>query len=436
MVPGVELERGAKSGRYIAEEVREVMARSGDTLPDSRVEAFDYQGIDPGEDGSTGLSKDARYRHYTCYELDWWWDANGDGHDELLWITLHYETRRILRIEYSRYEHGEPKYHWFPYLMRAREPFGGGVAETIATHQDTGNAIRSMLLWHAEFVTNMAGNFVVDDSAGPDINKFVLQMNRPIRVKELRGFQQLQVQPLPGELMTLYQQTKDEVDLVAGTSNPSLGKATDTQRTLGEVQLVANNANAIFEETAARVARRWARVWEQVRALEVQFADGGMIKYRKQASPGLLAPGTDGEPVPAVEHAGQTIPAPGGVGFLEVPSEVMMANVRLVPSGLKQLSDMNSRIQQALLAQKTLMESPLTAGLPEVQELVLREVLHAMRFSGTRKVMDIAGRALAAQQAVQEAELTLAAQQPALPGAEMAPAAGGPPPMEQQPPMA
>jgi hypothetical protein len=194
--------------------------------------------------------------------------------------------------------------------------------------------------------------------------------------------------PIPAEHYNLYQLFKDIGDLVTATSNPALGKATDTEKTLGEVQIVQGASNMIFEEVAAQVARDgWARLWDQVRWLIGQYGQGGSVRYRKTAAPGrFLLDEVNGE-VPAALMMGQLVPAPGGTAFGNVPSSILLADVDLVPAGLRKLSDMSSRVSQATLVQNLLLNHPLTADNIPVLILALDEYLQSLSYAKREEVI-------------------------------------------------
>ena len=434
VISGAELMDGARRGVYIRSEVDGLLGMTGDEVPEDRLERLDHQAIEV-EGGEDLLgSHDRKYRNYTCYELCIRWDANDDGADELLWVTLHKETDRILRLQYMPYEHGEVNYIWFPYIVRAGELFGSCPAEVIAGLQAGQTSVINQIVDHGDLATALATTFAVDDSSGFDPDKFVLKMNVPIRFRDLNGMRQLIVPQLPAEHYNMDQKFKDMVDLVSGTSNPSLGMETDTQRTLGEVQIVTGNANAIYEEAAVRVALMWTNVWRQWLALEAQYANDGMVEYQKRAEPGKLIESEQGT-VPAAMVNGEMVPAQSGIAFARIPAEVLHADVQLIPSGLKQLSDMNARVSQAMAVMNVVQNHPLTASNPEVQKIALEGYLQATLAPSARQIMDSTERFLAAQQAVQAAELQAAAMAPPGVGPQGAPAesAASSPPVETQP---
>ena len=396
MIRGTTLKEGAAIGKYIPEAVEEILKRPGDPEDDDRREVHDMMGVDP--DAQMSGEEDPLYREYLCYELCWQMDANGDGKQENVVITLHRETGTILGIHYNPYRHGEPYYHLFRFYRRPGELWGRGIAETIATLQDAGTAVWNQLIDHGDYTINAFGNFFYDDYADLDPDKIKLEMGRPIKCGHVKGIKEFPARTLAPEHYTLYQQLKDAVDLVTATSNPSLGKATDTAKTLGEVQIVASQSNMISEDLAARVLRDWALVCDQVRVLLAQYGEGDEVRYRKSPRSSV----TINNP----ENPTGTLPA-----------AILLHDIDFTPTGLGQLADMNSRIQVATSVMSTLQAHPLTAQNTEVQEIAIRHWLHEVRFPLEDKIMLAIRKGIEAQQAVAAAEMQAQLQQPQAPPA-------------------
>jgi hypothetical protein len=409
MIRGTTLKEGAAIGKYIPAAVEMLLTRQGDPEPEDRREVHDQQGTDP-DAGCHGGEEDPLYREYLCYELCWQMDANGDGREENVVVTFHHETSAVLGIHYNPYMHGEPYYHLFRFYRRPGELWGRGIAETIAALQDAGTAVWNQLIDHGDYTLNTWGNFFYDDYADFDPTKVKVQLGTPIKVGDVKGLKEFPSRTLSPEHYTLFQSFKDAVELVTATSNPSLGKATDTAKTLGEVQIVASQSNMISEDVAARVLRDWARVCDQVRVMIAQYGEGGEVAYRKSGR-SMTTVGDPDDPT----------------GTL--PAEVLLQDIDFVPTGLGQLADMNSRIQVASSVMSTLSQHPLTAGNNEVQQIVMRHWLHEFRHPLEDKIMLAIQKGLAAQQAVAMAEMQaqLQAPPPGMGGEGVPPPEGSPP---------
>lgn len=381
MIRGYDLRRGVEDGIYIKEAVDDILERRpGSRLEgEDRTERLDVQGIT--HYNGSGSSFDADYEDYLCYELCWQMDANKDGKMEWVVITLHWDSRRILRCSYLPYEHGEPYYHLFRYFPRVKELCGMAVSEKLATYQDAATAVINQIIDHADLNLNLFGNIIYDQSAGYDPARQKHKLGQPIKVDNIEGIKPLQVAPMPAEHYNVYQLFKEIGDLITSTSNPSLGKVTESSKTLGEVQLVAAASGMQFEEVASRVARTWAGVFDQVRKLEAQYAQDGVVNFRRKV-------------------------APSGDIIGQIPREMLLEQVKLVPTGLKQLADMQSRVQQATIVQNTLLQHPLTMGDPMIMVEMLDVYLQSVNYPKREKIMEIVyqklNQMMMAQQAAAE----------------------------------
>ena len=396
MILGKDLKKGVKEGKYIKEAVDELLSRSPSEQPIDRYEKLDVQGIMPTGGAYDVIGRDPMYNEYLCYELAYQMDANNDDEMEWVWVTLEYKTGLVIRCQYLPYEHGQNPYRLFRYYTRPGELFGMGIAEKLATYQDGATAVLNQLVDHNDLILALHGNFWYDGTSGFNPDKFVAMLGRPLKVDSIDGVKPFDIQPLAPETLNIYQLFKDIGDLLTATSNPSLGKATDTQKTLGEVQIVAAASSMLFEEVASRVAREWAKVWDQVRWLEAQYADNGEVEYRRTA-------------------------APNGIDFAKISREMLLQDVDLVPAGLKQLSDMQSRVQQATITQNTILQHPLMQLIgpeasTEIMIVMLDTFLQAVSYPQKDKIMLMIRQAVAAMLQVQQLEMMQAAQTGQVPG--------------------
>ena len=374
MIRGEELIQGVEEGKYIKEAVDKILTMQSQPFSRDRIERYDVQGIIPTSTGNMGGmgERNPEYEDFYCYELCWKIDANNDGKMEWCIVTIHYHSKTIIRLQYLPYEHGQPYYHLFRYIPRVRELFGMAVSELIATYQDGATAVLNQLIDHQDLALNLFGNFFYDSTSGFDPNKFELQLGKPIRVDSIDGIRPIDIQPMPQEAYQVYQLFKEICDLLTSTSNPTLGKVSETSKTLGEVQLVAAASGMQFEEVASRVARTWAKVWDQVRKLEAQYAQDGMVQFRRKVTP-------------------------SGDILGEIPREILLEEVRLVPTGLKQLADMQSRVQQATIVQNTLLQHPVTGGNIDILILMLDVYLQSVNYPQREKIMELVYQQVNAQ---------------------------------------
>jgi hypothetical protein len=416
MIRGSELMSGAKAGKYFQAEVDAVLDRGNEPQPQERSERSGHMGIAPDYAGNSMGQRNPLYAQHLCYELCWQMDTDDDGQMEWVIITLHWDTKRILRCQYLPYEHGQCYYTHFGYFIRPRELWSMSVAEKIAGIQDAASAVLNQLIDHGDLVLNLHGNWFYDGTADFNPAKTIIQMGVPIRVGNVDGVKLIDVGPIPQEHYNLYQLLKDMADLVTATSNPSLGKTTDTQKTLGEVQIVAGASNMIFEEHAARVARAWAKVWDQVRWLAAQFGDNGQVKYRKTARPSQRIANQD---QPSQPGQPGTREAGGGPGysFEVIDAELLRAEVDLIPAGLRQLADRQSRLNQASIVQNTALVHPLLMQNLPALAIILDQFLQATGIPQRQKIMALVEQYVqGVEQAMQEQQMQ--GQNPVPPGAQ------------------
>ena len=405
MVSGEELRMGAKSGTYRKDAVDDLLKFDGDDQispynDESRWERLEAQGIDL--DAATEVVTDdpeKLFADYRCYHLCYRGDWNDDGEAEWARILIHAETAAILKFQYLPWAHGEPEYVMFPYLDRPGELFGAGIAEIVAPYQDAETAVINQLIDHADLQINLGSSLIVGRGAGLDVDKFQLELGKPLQiegsVQEIRDFP---LQPLPPEHYNLLSLLKDRRDLVTRSSNTSIGKEAPGQQTLGEIQILTASGNLQFEDSAAKVARVWGKVFDQVRWLISQFGDGGEVTYRRTATPATQLTGDE-------EGTGDV---PQATSFQRIDRETLRADVDIVPTGLQQLADLQSRIQQAAFTWQLFGQQP-EAQDPQVRLLLFDYMLTSYRISRKDKILE-AIKAFWMRQAAQQQQQAMAQQ--------------------------
>jgi hypothetical protein len=334
---GADLLDGVERGWYFADAVDDLLEKTSDPEPQARVRRKDEQGLQPQTGGAVYHQREDRlYREYDVYELCWQYDADDDGKLEWIVVHLHRETRKILGLRWMDYEHGRPYYMLERYVRRTAELFGMGIPEMIACYQDADTSVACALQDHSDLSLNIGGNFAYTSLSGYDPTKSPLRLGQPLKFESLsdNDFRQLTPPTPPTELYQQTERYRTMCDLLTASSNPTLGRQTETNKTLGEVQIVTNAATQIFEDFASRVARDHAKVWDHARWLTAQYgiqSDDGGIMYRRTAAPNV-------------------------VEFQTIQPEELSADVDLVPTGMTQLSDQGARIQQSTLIQAQLMQ--------------------------------------------------------------------------------
>jgi hypothetical protein len=386
---GADLRKGVKNGQYYEDAVEELLLRRGDPRPQDWQEGDDLTGT---ESGAGDDNDDPLKRQFECYELAYKADLDDDGEEERYIVTVHYGTAKVLRCQYSPYEHGQAHYVPFGYLKRPGELLAMSIAERLAVPQDAANALANQFFDIVDLLSGQAGNFFYDEESGLDITRFQFQPGTPVKVDSVKGILPMAfAQGLASALTECregLQMLKDWTDTLSATSNPALGRETEGQKTLGEVQLVLSQGMQIFEDYAAGVALCWAKVWDQVRWNCAQFAEKGVVEYRKAARPDDAL--TD-------DTGSQT-----KYTFESISADVLRADVDLVPAGLNQFADAQTRLQRSVMLYNLAVQNPLVAQDPSLLVLFFGMVLHDARCPEEEQVVAKLQQAVIAQQQAQQ----------------------------------
>jgi len=386
-IRGSDLLKGAREGVYLRDAVDKLLERPGDPLPEERQETLSDQGVDSSPFNQH--DEDHLYAEYECYDLCYLMDANGDREMEWTVVTVHEATDCILRHKFLPYEHGMPYYNLMRYEELPGQIWGFSIAEKISTYQKADAAIQCALADLADLSLNVSGNFFYDTTSGLDPAKIKLRLAEPIEVDDVRGILPFPHPQFPSDHYQLSAKLKEMCDLLTASSDPTMGRTSEGSKTLGEIQIVAGANSMVFEERASQVARQWAPIFDQVRFLEAQYGGTGpLVPYRISAAPGKFIQQVDGTNVPAaMGPMGQLVPAPNGSipGFID--RELLKSKVDLVPTGLTQLSDMQTRISVATQVQGMLLANPITGQDPRILAMALDVVLQAVRYPRREEMM-------------------------------------------------
>jgi hypothetical protein len=213
---------------------------------------------------------------------------------------------------------------------------------------------------------------------------------------------------LPAEHYQMHLHLQDICDRLTATSNLALGKPSETGNTLGEMQMVNSSLQRVFEDHVSEVARQHVKIWDQVRWLVSQYGVGsdGEVKFRS------------------------TVPANENV-FKSIPPDVLRRRVQFVPTGLKQLADMGTRVQIAVMIRNAMLADPLVQTNVEAKMLLADDYLRALNYPHREELMGAIKKGVEAQQRVQQAELAAGGGQPLLggpggPGGAVQPPPGAP----------
>ena len=394
-IRGEDLVLGVKQGIYDEDAVEMVMAAQSDDVSQERRERLDAQGLSDSYSarGTYGGDDDRLYRQYRVAELCWKADFDGDGLMEWAVVVMHMDTRKILRLSWLEYEHGQPYYTMMRYMVRPGEMFAMGVAELISSFHNADTAVLNQLIDHGDLALNWNGNIFYDDTAGLFPDRFVMQLGKPIRVQNLGGIKPVPPMALPAEHYQMHLHLQDICDRLTATSNISLGKPAESESTLGEMQMVNSSLQRVFEDHVAEVARQHVKIWDQVRWLVSQYGVGpdGEVKFRS------------------------TVPANENV-FKSIPPDILRRRVQFVPTGLKQMSDMGTRVQIAVMIRNAMLGDPLVQSNVEAKMMLADDYLRALNYPHREELMGAIKKGVEAQQQVQQAEMASGGGQPLLGG--------------------
>lgn len=354
MLRGLDLQRGVESGVYLRENVENLLARKGDGLTDSARDRLDRSGMDDG--GGVTAQDDPKYQEFDCIELCLLDDLNDDGALEWNIVTVHLESETLLRCQLSPYEHGRPFYHVFPYVDDSL--LGQSIAELVAVLQDQGTACQQQFTDLVELLVAAGGSFFYDKTSGFNPNRFTLAPGTQIPLDNINGIRPFDLaQNIPHalqHLLAMMDLLKTQNEMLTASSNVALGRETDQQKTLGEINQVANQASQIFEDYSRQVGLDWAAVADLVRLTAAQYADKGAVEVRSSAGP---------------EQVFQTVPA-----------SLLKAEVDLVPAGLSGYSDQGARLQRDMLVLNTLLAQPSVQQDPTIAADLLAQFLQDVRW--------------------------------------------------------
>lgn len=376
MLRGIDLQRGAEQGVYLEEAVEALLTRKGDNLPDTTVDRLDRSGLEDG--GSVTAQDDAKYQEFDCIQLCLLDDLNGD--DALEWniVTVHLESETLLRCQLSPYEHGRPFYHVFAYIEDSL--MGQSIAELVAVLQDQGNACQQQFTDLVELLVASGGSFFYDKTAGFNPNRFTLAPGTQIPVDNINGIKPFDLaQNIPAalqHLLAMMDVLKTQNEMLTASSNVALGRETDSQKTLGEINQVTNQAAQIFEDYSRQVALDWAAVADLVRLTAAQYADKGQVQAQLPAD---LFADPLADPAMGDSATVRSSAAPEKV-FQSVPASILRADVDLVPSGLSGYSDQGARLQRDMLVLNTLLAQPSVQQDPTITADLLAQFLQDVRW--------------------------------------------------------
>ncbi len=207
----------ARSGLYTGiERLGESWARSRGTVVDQNLDKLDSYIPNRGD-------------RFDIFEFWLDWDVDADGQDEAIVVTLHPETKTLLRVDFNPFFNQEKPYDFSRYARVEKRFYGVGVCEMLATFQDEVSTMHNQRLDSysvanaAVFVALKNGNIKQDEPLFP---------GRILLVDDLNEIKTLQLgsplgQDIGQEQMTLtYARQRTGVnDWVAGNDSSSANYA-------------------------------------------------------------------------------------------------------------------------------------------------------------------------------------------------------------------
>lgn len=412
-IRGWDLKQGANSGLYDKTAVRALMEMGSDPVDSERAaDVMDDMGVDIT--AGYGEEHAPEYREYECVELCWLDDLNDDGKPEWYVVTVHLESESLIRCEYMPYSHGRPYYVFFGYERTIASMHARSNAEILQTTQDGATACINTLNDLLTLLANSAGNFFYDARAGIKPGEFWFKPGKPQFVQDVSGILPMTfIQGIPSALnacmagLDIY---KGWAEIIGASSNPVMGKPTETRKTAFEVDAVLKQAMTIFEDRAAAVSLSWKEVFDLCRWTIADFAPSGEVTYRKSATP--------------------------NPEFATIPTTMLRADVELIPRGLHEWADPGARVQRDMFVQQFLEKLAIAQNNPEVQLQLLKQVLQDLRFPNANALISsIMAGLQAQQQAMQQAQaMADAGMIPPDAGGQGQPQSGGPPEQPQPSP--
>lgn len=381
---GYELDARAKNGVFYEDAVQKVLLTDPVMTTEERERQEKLEDRNAMQISTYSTERENLYKDYPVFHVCWKDDLNNDGSLEWYLLTVCLTSRTLLGCNYAPYEHGKPTIHVFDYIETADSIVGETVAEVAAVMQDAGTAILNAIVDGTDKIVG-AGTFLYDGSASRRLpHEWILNPAQPIQVDNINGIRENPIQSavagaLPSMVKSL-QLIRDFMELVTASSNPALGVETDSQKTLGEVNIVMGQAGKVFENYFQRVAYHWSQVIDMFRSNCAQFAPNEMVHYEVQTS-----------------NAAQ---------LQQGEAAILAAPIQFHPTATSGSPDMGARIQRDVMVTQQILQNPVTASNPKLLAVAMQQLLTDIAFPGWQKMNAMIDDSLAAieqqQQAAQE----------------------------------
>jgi len=229
-----ELLQRSAQGIYFADSVEKVIKRETDDIPEGRLEQMRRMGLDPSNKGS-----------YAIYEVNLFWDVDGDGIPEDIKVWFDPVTSEILRSEFN--ELGIRDMVRIPYVNRPNQLYGIGVGWMVEHLQDEIDALHnmrvdgSMLSMLQMYITRRGSMVAPEEEFRPLKN---IQVDNPqtdfIPIK----FPDIGYTTIQAEMMA-----KEYADRVTGAADAMMGyesRSTSARTTAAGTMFLAQQGSKMF----------------------------------------------------------------------------------------------------------------------------------------------------------------------------------------------
>ena len=255
--------------------VEKVIQRGTDDLDDNRIEELRRMGIYPDETSDTNL--------FGVYEINCFWDVDGDGfpEDVILWFDP--VTGSVLRSEYN--DLGIRPYVRLPYFERPNELYAMGVGWMTDQLQDAFTALMNMyingtMLAMLQMYVSRRGSGVAPNETFRPLKNIIVDNPKedflPIKFPDL-GYGNLQAQLM----------IKEMADRATGASDAMLGfesKATSARTTASGTMFLAQQGSRLFNAIRSGIDHAYGQIG--------QIATFQLVRNRERAEQlfGLVPP--------------------------------------------------------------------------------------------------------------------------------------------------
>lgn len=280
------------------------------------------------------------HREWQCVELAYRGRLGGEKMDKWYWVTFHPPTGTLIRCCYILDRHGECPYTI--YNLKGERLVGMSVAEVNAVYQSAYTTLLNSALDLVSIMIGCSGSFLTTPGSGLKPNTFTIAPGRQIMVNDLNAIKHLEIPdniPMAmREIREMLGLLRENSQTLTSTSNISLGKEAQGDKTATEIEMVFGQDQAISEQLGYGVALQCAKDLDKFRQLEAQYAKDSLRNY--------VAQGAEGAEHKAIE------------------AELLAAPYKILPAGLTASSSAQARVQKAMMVLQTVMTNPILA-VPE-----------------------------------------------------------------------